>query len=265
MQKAFYILLIAVAVLSSCKKSNSDETTPPPNGQTCKVVTMTQSVSNTLLSTSLFLYDNSGNIQYIKQITPTGDTILVFAYKYSNNVLQYSVLYEPGLTDTTYFHYNSQNNLTETNEYIRTSSSVKSIKANYFYNSANQVILYKSLEMHNSITGSFDSVLYTYSGNNITTEDHYSKYGAGPFDFQTIYYSYDNKKNLYKTLVFQPISPIELSENNVTQMRYADSTNVYLTRTFLDYNASGYPTNYTQQFSSSPSLTFEYSLLYQCP
>lgn len=265
MKQVIIFAFIALTFLGSCKKNTSDGTNPSTNGTTCKVVKITQSVTNYPPSDWLFYYDNLHNLEYIKEIESTGDTIIYLSYNYLNNILQYSVNYQVESTDTTYYHYNPQNKLTETIEYIRYSSSVKIIKSTYFYNTANQIILYTLKEQINSIAGTFDSVLYTYTGNNVTTEDHYTKYGTGPFTCTKFNYSYDNKKNFYKSITLQPIAAFQWAENNMIQMKYADSTNAYLTRTFLTYNEFGYPTDYIEHYSSPVSTTIEYYLTFQCP
>ena len=134
----------------------------------------------------------------------------------------------------------------------------------YFYNSSKQVKCTNSIETNDSVILAVDSVCYSYTGNNVTKETHFSKNGDGPWFTTTFIKSYDNMKNFYKTMCLQKTNSLQWTENNLIQIKYADSANAILTRNFSNYNAYNYPTEYTEFNNTPGSLSTVNVLTYKC-
>ena len=71
-------------------------------------------------------------------------------------------------------------------------------------------------------------------------------------------------KNYNKADGRPPDSYLYWSENNMTMMKYADSTNAIRTVNFTKYNESGYPTEFTVNNYYSPETTVSCVIEYQC-
>jgi len=116
-----------------------------------------------------------------------------------------------------------------------------------------------------SLPSKFDSSIYTYTGKNVTRVTTFTKIGTENWQSISLLFSYDNMKNMYKSTNMPYTEYIYWAENNITHIRYADSTTDYMLMNYPSYNSNGYPTesNYTNSQLNPPSSgTISYT--YRC-
>lgn len=264
MNKLSFFLLLLIVVMSACKKSGSDNNTPVLDGKNCKMLTMSNSM-NSYSSLGCFYYDDYGKLLYTMGVDSTGDTTIGTQYKYQGSILQYSFFSSNiNFSDTVFYFYSGSNKLESKLENIRTSSTFLSTSTNFFYNSAGQVVHTLARSTMNTIFSKVDSTIYTYTGNNVTRYTLFERTGYGSVFSVTIDISYDTMKNFYKAMGMPPDAFYFWSENNMTQAKYADSTNVLTTFVYSKYNESGYPTEYTQTDNYGSQGPTTVVMTYQC-
>ena len=212
-------------------------------------------------------YSSSGNLLYTKGTSSflPGDTSVGTQYQYQGEVLQYS-WYNSGVnfSDTVFYYFDASNKLVSKSEHNRTGSALLSTKTDYFYNSSNQVILTLARSVMDTIFTRVDSIIYTYTGNNVTRYRLFERTGYGTVFSVTIDFSYDSKKNFYKAMGMPPDDFYYWSENNITKANYADSTNTLTTINYSNYNESGYPTEMTANDNSSLQGPVTVVMTYHC-
>ena len=214
-----------------------------------------------------FYYNDSGNLLYTKSISSLfpGDTSIGVQYKYQGNILWYS-FYSPNtnFSDTVFYFFDGAGKLVSTTEHNRTGLTLFITTTDYFYNSANQVVHTLARSTMDTAFIKVDSIVYSYSGNNVTAFTQFERTGNGTTHRGTYNMSYDNMKNFNKAMGMPANAFYFWSENNMTQAKYADSTNVLTTFVYSKYNASGYPTEFTQidNYSSGGPVTGV--ITYQC-
>lgn len=264
MNKLSSFLLMLIVVMIGCKKSGSDNNTPTLDGKNCKILTMSTTMTGSS-SFSWLYYDSSGNLLYTKGFDSYEDTTIGTQYKYQGNILQYS-FYSNNINvwDTVFYFYDGTNKLGSIIEHDRLGSTLMSTKTDYFYNSANRVIYTVARSTMDTIFSKVDSIIYTYTGNNVTRYTLFERTGYGSVFSVTIDFSYDSMKNFYKAMGMPPDAFYFWSENNMTQAKYADSTNVLTTFVYSKYNASGYPTEYTQTDNYGSQSPVTVVMTYQC-
>jgi len=262
---SFFLFMIMVGIVA-CKKSGSDNSTPVLDGKTCKILTMS-STQTGYSSFAWFYYNSSGNLLYTKSTSSQllGDTSIGIQYKYQGDILQYSWFNSNGnFSDTVFYFFDGSNKLKNTLEHNRTGTTLLSTKTDYFYNSSNQVIHTLARSTMDTAFSKVDSIIYNYTGNNVTRYTLFERTGYGNVFSVTIDISYDNMKNFYKTMRMPPDAFYFWSENNMTKAKYADSTNILTTFIYSKYNESGYPTEYTQIDNYSSQGPTTNVMMYQC-
>jgi len=259
-------LFALILGISSCKKSGSGDNTPSLDGKTCRILTMSSTQTGSSSFTWLY-YSSSGNLLYTKGTSSflPGDTSVGTQYQYQGEVLQYS-WYNSGVnfSDTVFYYFDASNKLVSKSEHNRTGSALLSTKTDYFYNSSNQVILTLARSVMDTIFTRVDSIIYTYTGNNVTRYRLFERTGYGTVFSVTIDFSYDSKKNFYKAMGMPPDDFYYWSENNITKANYADSTNTLTTINYSNYNESGYPTEMTANDNSSLQGPVTVVMTYHC-
>ena len=226
MNKLSFFLLMLIVVMAACKKSGSDNTSVL-DGKNCKILT----ISNTMTGSSSFgwfYYNDSGNFLYTKDLDPSGDTSIGAQYFYQGNILKYS-FYNPNsnFSDTVFYFFDGAGKLVSTTEHNRTGLTLFITTTDYFYNSANQVVHTLARSTMDTAFIKVDSIVYSYSGNNVTAFTQFERSGHGTTHSVTYNMSYDNMKNFNKAMGMPADSYFYWSENNMTQMKYADSTNAF--------------------------------------
>jgi hypothetical protein len=264
MNKLSFFLFVLIVAMAACEKSGSDNNTPVLDGKNCKILTM----SSTMTGYSSFAwqyYDSSGNLLYAKSVNSSGDTTIGPQYKYQGNILQYSFFGNNiNFSDTVFYFFNGTNKLESTIEHNRTSSTLLCTTTNFFYNSAGQAIHTLARSTMDTIFSKVDSTIYTYTGNNVTRYTLFERTGYGSVFSVTIDISYDSMKNFYKVMGMPPDAFYFWSENNMTQAKFADSTNALTTFIYSKYNESGYPTEFTQTDNYGSQGPTTVVMTYQC-
>ena len=200
MKKLSFFLLSLVVVMIACKKSGSDNSTPVLDGKNCKILTMSTSQTG-YSSLTWFYYNGSGNLLYTKGTSSQllGDTSIGTQYKYQDNILQYSFSNpSTNFSDTVFYSYDGSNKLKSTLEQSRAGTTLWSTKTDYFYNSSNQVIHTLARSTMDTAFSKVDSIIYSYTGNNVTKYTLYERTANDISVNLTIDISYDNMKNFYK-------------------------------------------------------------------
>ena len=247
-------------VLVACEKSESD-IIPIPDGKKCKLISLT-STQNGLQNNGLYYYNSSGYLLYSKSFLSGGDTTTGTQYEYQGDILQYSFFnHLPTFSDTAFYFYDNQNRLESLIHRILSDSVLTIYKMDYFYNSDNKVIYTVSRETINSIILNRDSSVYEYTGNNITKFTQFSNVESDTLKSTSFLLSYDSMKNYHKTEGKPAIEFSFWSENNVVQIKYADSTNFLTTYSYNKYNTSGYPTEFS---TTTQHNIHNVVLTYQC-
>jgi len=241
MKKPALSLLILLMIMTACKKSG----TPGIDGQTCKILVMSEILSGVPPNFTWFNYDSSGNLT---SINDAGSGITGPQYIYEGNILRYSfssIIYD-NYFDTVFYFFDGTNKLERTIENRRIDSHLETRTTDYFYNSDKQVVLELS-RVHSSLDTTYetsDSTIYNYSSNNITQLKNFERVGAGTMNSHTLRFVYDGRKNYYKAMGKPPDSYFFWSENNITETISADDMKVIASFTYLNYNESGYPTEF---------------------
>jgi hypothetical protein len=266
MKKISFFLFALIVGISSCKKSGSGDNTPSPDGKTCRILTMATTQTGYSSFTWCY-YNSSGNLLYTKSTSSfsPGDTSVGTQYQYRGEVLQYSWYNSSvNFSDTVFYYFDGSNKLVSKSEHNRTGTNLLSTKTDYFYNSANQVILTLARSDMDTIFTRVDSTIYTYTGNNVARYTLFERTGYGTVFNVTIDFSYDSMKNFYKAMGMPPDAFYYWSENNITRAKYADSTNALTTINYSKYNESGYPTEMTSTDNYSSQSPVSVVLTYQC-
>jgi hypothetical protein len=264
MKKSAALFLMLIAVSISCKKSETDDNNPSGDGKNCKLLTASATI-NGFTSSSLLYYDDSGNLLYIKDVYSPGDTITDMQFKYTGNILQYSCSSgSADFSDTTFYFYDVDNKLESTVEHNRAGSFLMTTKTDYFYNTANQAVHTVSRATTDLVNFLVDSIFYSYTGKNVTSVIQFSRSGSGPWYSFTMNISYDNMKSYTKSMGMPPTTYFYWSENNITKIMYADSTDAMTTIDYSKYNESGYPTELTAINHMPQHDTITEILTYQC-
>ena len=266
MHKLSVFLLMLIAVMGACKKSGSDSNIPGFDGKTCKILTMSTTQTG-YSSSAWFYYNSSGNLLYTRSTSSLlpGDTSVGMQYKYQGGILQYSFFSNSiNFSDTVFYFFNGTGRLQSTTEHNRAGSTLLSTKTDYFYNSSGKVIYTLARQTIDTVFVKNDSILYSYTGNNVTKFKQFEKTGYGTWLTLTIDISYDNMKNYNKAMGMPADSYFYWSENNITQMKFADSTNAFRTINISKYNESGYPTELTEIDNPLQQGPFTVVMTYQC-
>jgi hypothetical protein len=240
------ILLFIVLMLlfgSACKKSGENgQGSLPVNS--CVIDKMT-SISQNDTSTILFYRDSSGKLLYTKETYQPGDTSYLWRYHYNNGVLDYSIDHNgAGILDTTFYFYSSYR-LDHTLEHVWLSARLLTTRTRYIYNTNNQVITSVAEQSLDTAIFQKDSLIYQYSGKNISTILDYQKSTYSDWVLYTLLLTYDNMKNFYKAMGCPATDYCFWTENNITKITVAESSSTYMTTNFNPYNGSGYPLSAT--------------------
>jgi len=228
MKKLSFLLLMLIIAMAACKKSGSDGYPPNFNsGTSCRILTMSSTESGSS-SFAWFYFNSYGKLLYTKDTwssTP-GDTNTGTQYKYQGNVLQYSWYYHNyNYSDTVFYFYGGSGKLQQTIEHNWSGSTLLSTTTDFYYNSANQVVHTLARSIMDTVYTRVDSIIYSYTGNNVTAYTVFERMGNGATMNVTLNMTYDHMKNFYKATGMPADSYLYWSENNVLEFKYADSTN----------------------------------------
>lgn len=261
----YLVFSLIILLLAGCKKSSPDNSSPSFDGKTCKVINSVSTYSGNTDS-AVYIYNNSGKLIRELDFNKAGDTIMNKNYSYSGNLVQYSssVFYSPIGIDSVYYSYDNQSRLNFSLERDIAVTTIMTTKKYFYYNTLNQVIRTVSRGTIDSTHFIIDSIFYTYSGNNITSFIEYYFGGVGPWQTIPVNITYDNMKNYYKALGCPLDSYKYWSENNIVETKDLTNTTTVLKVTFLKYNSSGFPTEFSSIDYSSPQRSQNTSLFFQC-
>jgi len=243
MKKFFVIILMLILILEACKKSDSNDS--GFDGKRCMMLTFSEIRNGNPYNVINYNYDNADKLIHTITING-GDTFIGAEHVYLGNILQYS-FYGPkwGYSDTVFYFFDTNGKLDSVIEHDREGASLDATKTEYFYNAQNKVIFSLTRLTNNSVVYLIDSAFYSYTVKNVTTVKKYVKHGSSPWDSLTLNFTYDNKKNYYKTMGNPAIVYQYWSENNIVQIKNGESTNGMTTINYNKYNESGYPTDFT--------------------
>jgi hypothetical protein len=265
MKNKFFVYALVILTLGGCKKSATDNTSPVFDGKTCKVMNFV-STYNGYTDSAIYIYNSSGKLIQELDFDKTGDTILNKNYSYSGNLVQYSTSLFPSPTviDSVYYTYDNQSRIISTLEREIAGTTLMTTKKYFYYNTLSQVVMTVSRRTIDSTHFIIDSILYTYNSSNITKFIEYYYGGVGPWQTINVDITYDNMKNYYKALGCPFDSYYYWAENNIVEMKELISSTTVLKVTFLKYNSSGYPTEFSSVDYSSPQHSQNNSLTFQC-
>jgi hypothetical protein len=264
MTKKILVLILLIGVIAGCKKKSNDDSNPNTDGKTCLMLTCETIYLGDTIKT-LYIRNPQKQLIAQKSVFTNGDTATDLQYHYENNSLKYSFWSYLPISDTVFFYYDSQQRIIRTFRILRNGTSTHYQESKFLYNSDNKVERKVTKNTYDSITYTTDSLLYIYTGDNISL---IKEYRIGPS--MTVYkeyfnFVYDDKKNKNLAKGEPPISMNYWSKNNILQYTYGSETYEYTMNVIINsYNSSGYPLD--EYFDSSPdpgNFTF-LKMTYEC-
>ncbi|MCX6247483.1 MAG: hypothetical protein NTW10_07100 [Bacteroidetes bacterium] len=264
MKNRYFFFLILLVAMTACKKNGSDGLPLSFIAGGCRILTMSTAYTGNP-SFSRFYYNEFGKLLYADGTSYTGDTTIGRQYHYTGDVLNYSWFSSSSnSSDTIFYYYDGDKRISRTAEHNWTDTLLLSTITDFHYNQAGQVIHTLALSVMNNQFSRVDSAFFTYTGNNVTRYLMYERDAYGSVNGFSIDISYDSMKNFYKAMGMPPDMFYFWSENNITEIKYADSADFAMSFIYSKYNPSGYPAEFLQIDRTSPPDTMKAVITYQC-
>jgi len=270
-----YFTFLTLIILAAC---NNSEDTPQPvdvtdstevDAVTCKITaqnradgfntTFTYNDQNLLIksvssdgsgeeNTRTFEYDSEGRL-----------TKLVTIFKTTNSTE----------TRTREFTWSRDNLASSTLKRDLNGSIIGETAYTYTYDDQNRISKINTSLDDGANTS--EETIYSYDANsNLIKEEYTQTSNLGTFTSTTDYSDFDDKKNIFGTESYKSAYPDRLvSVNNALKKSFSSSSGFTSETTLsnMEYNEEGYPTKYTETYTSSSSSTPDvsnYTLTWEC-
>ncbi|HTX89546.1 MAG TPA: hypothetical protein VMC08_11190 [Bacteroidales bacterium] len=231
---------ILMLVVMSCKKSDNSSSGNNLAPGSCRVISEEEILATDTLSAT-YEYDNEGKM--FKETSDMSGLPMITYYIYTGDRFSYSF---SGI-DTTYYYYDGIGRLYRYQYVEHVNPYMQPIRQDHLFafDANNRVYREEIFILSDTISIKLDSILFEYTGDNVTKARQYSWSGSGWLLSETDF-TYDSMKNYVKATGIPPISVFTWSANNMKT--YTTNGVLIMKNEYPEYNANGYPTLVTYTY-----------------